>query len=157
MLLKPGEEFTADRVIELALRQDLGPDPSVTSNRVDYHFRDWDDPEQSKWDYKKKYRDTTPLMNEEAYNADYKRMERRKTYFEYDQENPATFLNRPLTRQQLRRKLKRRITKADLDYYNTPFMTKFLTETGKLYNRYQTRLPTPVHRRLAKIVKKMRH
>ena len=36
MLLKPSEEFTADRVIELALRQDIGPDPSMTTNKVDY-------------------------------------------------------------------------------------------------------------------------
>jgi ribosomal protein S18 len=66
-------------------------------------------------------------------------------------------LNRPLNRNQLRKKLKRRITKKDLDMHNTPFMTKFLTETGKLYNRYQTRLETNVHRRMSKVVKQMRH
>ena len=99
---------------------------------------------QAPWEYKKKYRDTTPIIGPDAYNADHNRMERRKTYFEYDQENPATFLNRPLTRNQLRKKLKRRITGNDLDYNNTPQMTKFLTETGKLYNRYQTRLESKV-------------
>ena len=33
MLLKPGDEFTADRIIELALRQDVGPDPSLSMNK----------------------------------------------------------------------------------------------------------------------------
>jgi ribosomal protein S18 len=157
MLLKPGEEFTADRVIELALRQDIGPDPSLTSNRVNYKHLDPNDPSQLPFEYKKKYRDTTPVVKPQDYFADHNRMERRKTFFEYDQENPATFLNRPLTRNQLRKRFKRKISKKELDYNNTPMMTKFLTETGKLMNRYQTRLESPVHRRLSKIVKKMRH
>lgn len=36
-------------------------------------------------------------------------------------------------------------------------MCKFLNDSGKLYNRFQTRLPSSVHRRVAKTVKKMRH
>jgi len=36
-------------------------------------------------------------------------------------------------------------------------ITKFLNETGKMYNRYQTRLPTTVHRKVAKTVKKKRN
>jgi len=32
MLLKPGDEFSADRVIDLALRQDVSPDPSLSMN-----------------------------------------------------------------------------------------------------------------------------
>ena len=45
MLLKPGEEFTADRVIELALRQDVSPDDSLSMNKEDYRVRDWDNNE----------------------------------------------------------------------------------------------------------------
>ena len=127
MLLKPGEEFTADRVIELALRQDIGPDPSLSQNRTDYRLRNWDDLNKPPLEYKKKYRDTTPIIGPEGYYADHNRMERRKTYFEYDQENPATFLNRPLNRNELRKKLKRRITSKELDYNNTPQITKFLS------------------------------
>lgn len=36
-------------------------------------------------------------------------------------------------------------------------MVKFLNPSGKLYNRYQSRLPTVIHRRVAKTIKKMRH
>ena len=50
----------------------------------------------------------------------------------------------------------RPIRKSDIDYYNTPLMTKFVNDTGKLYNRYQTRLATNVQRRVAKTIKKMR-
>jgi len=51
----------------------------------------------------------------------------------------------------------RRIRKKDIDYKNTPMMVKFLNDIGKLYNRFQTRLDTPVQRKVAKTIKKMRH
>jgi ribosomal protein S18 len=51
----------------------------------------------------------------------------------------------------------RTVTKKELDWKNTPLMTKFINDTGKLYNRYQSRLPTNVHRRVAEVIKKMRH
>ena len=99
MLLKPGEEFTADRVIELALRQDVSPDDSLSMNKEDYRVRDWDSGEGPNWEYKKKYRDLTPLVEPHAYFAGHNVVERRKKLFEYDQERPATFINRPLSRQ----------------------------------------------------------
>ena len=156
MLLKPGEELTADRVIELALRQDVSPDDSLSMNKEDYRLRDWEAGEGPNWEYKKKYRDTTPLIEPHAYFAGENVAERRRKLFEYDQERPATFINRPLSRQQLRKRLMRPIRKSDIDYYNTPLMTKFLNDTGKLYNRYQTRLATNVQRKVAKTIKKMR-
>jgi len=51
----------------------------------------------------------------------------------------------------------RNIKKKDIDWKNTPFICKFLNDTGKIYNRYQSRLPTNVHRKIAKTVKKMRN
>ena len=136
MLLKPGEELTADRVIELALRQDVAPDDSISMNKQDYRLRDWDDGEGPNWEYKKKYRDRTPLIEPDAYFSGANVTERRQKLFEYDQERPATFINRPLSRQQLRKQLMRPLTKKDIDYYNTPLMTKFMNDTGKLLNRY---------------------
>jgi len=50
----------------------------------------------------------------------------------------------------------RTLDKKDIDWRNTALLTKFLNETGKLYNRYQTRLPTNVHRKVGKTVKKCR-
>lgn len=51
----------------------------------------------------------------------------------------------------------RTVRKKDVTWKNLPFLVKFLNEAGKLMNRYQTRLPTNVHRRLAKSVKHARH
>lgn len=51
----------------------------------------------------------------------------------------------------------RTISKKDIEWRNTPMITKFLNETGKIFNRYQSRLPTSTHRKVAKTVKKMRN
>ena len=51
----------------------------------------------------------------------------------------------------------RTISKKDIEWKNTPMLIKFLNEQGKLFNRYQSRLPTSTHRKVAKTVKKMRN
>lgn len=72
-------------------------------------------------------------------------------------EKPATFINRPLTRSQLRKRFMRTITKDEIEFRNAHLMVKFLNPNGKLLNRYQTRLATPVQRKVARVIKKMRH
>jgi len=126
-------------------------------NTENYTLRDWEDGQGPNWEYKKKYRDNTPLINPDAFFASHNETMRRKKLFDFDQEKPATFINRPLTRNQLRHKLMRPIKKSDIDYKNLPFMVKFLNDVGKMYNRYQTRLESKVQRKVSKTIKKMRH
>ena len=65
MLITANEEFTADRVIEKALRQDVGPDPSLSSQKQPFQFMDFnEDATGPTLDYKKKYRDTFMLKVE---------------------------------------------------------------------------------------------
>ena len=77
--------------------------------------------------------------------------------FAFEQEKPATFINRPLTRSQVRKRYMRSISKKDIDWRNTTLLTKFINPVGKILNRYQSRLETNVHRKVAKTVKKMRN
>ncbi len=72
------------------------------------------------------------------------------------EEKPATFINRPLSRAELRKKFMRRFKKQDIDWKDTALLCKFMNETGKILNRYQSRLPTGVHRRMARTIKKVR-
>ena len=39
-------------------------------NTEKYQLRDWEDGDQPNWEYKKKYRDYTPLINPDAYFAE---------------------------------------------------------------------------------------
>jgi hypothetical protein len=78
MLIKPGEEFTVEKVIEKALRQDIGPDPSLAMPRENYKYFNEKNPQFPIWEYKKKYRDRDPTLNPEAYFYDYNMIERRQ-------------------------------------------------------------------------------
>lgn len=49
------------------------------------------------------------------------------------------------------------ISKTDIHWRNLPLLTRFLNPAGKLMNRYQTRLPTAIHRKLSKTVKHARN
>lgn len=60
ILITANEEFSADRVLEKAMRQDIGADMSMSGFGLDYHFNDKEDALAPTWEYKKKYRDTTP-------------------------------------------------------------------------------------------------
>lgn len=62
-----------------------------------------------------------------------------------------------MSRNELRRRFMRKFSKKNIDWKDTALMVKFLNDAGKLYNRYQSRLPTSVHRKVAKTIKKMRH
>mmetsp|Transcript_14739 Transcript_14739/g.10640 ORF Transcript_14739/g.10640 Transcript_14739/m.10640 type:complete len:81 (+) Transcript_14739:299-541(+) len=39
MLITPGEHFTVENVIDRALRQDIGPDPSLALNKENYTYK----------------------------------------------------------------------------------------------------------------------
>ena len=69
MMMAPGEEFTADRIVEKALRQDVGVDPSAAMPKQDYKYEDENNLIALKNEYKKKYRDKNPLVSAEAYFA----------------------------------------------------------------------------------------
>jgi len=63
MLIGPNEVFSADRVIEKSLRQDVGVDNSLSNVEANYQFKDRDDAMAPTWEYKKRYRDKTPLVS----------------------------------------------------------------------------------------------
>ena len=157
MLIGANEEFSADRVLEKALRQDIGVDASLSGVESNFQFKDEWDALAPTWEYRKKYRDTTPLVKADSYFAGGNIVDKQNKQLDYEMEKPATFLNRPMTRGQIRKRYMRTISKKDIEWKNTPFLCKFLNETGKIYNRYQSRLPTSTHRKVAKTVKKMRN
>lgn len=84
MLIKPSEEFSVERVIEKALRQDVGPDPTMAMNTQNYKYVDEKNPSFPIWEYKKKYRERDPVINAEAYFYDYNQIERRQKQFDFD-------------------------------------------------------------------------
>jgi hypothetical protein len=143
MLIPAGGEFNADRVIEHALRQDFGPDPRLSGGKLKLKYAD-DSFGQPTWEYKKKYRDTDPMLADEHHFAEHNIITKQKRLEAFELEKPATFINRPLTRGQLRKRFMRSVEREDIEWRNATLVTKFLNDQGKLYNRYQTRLATNV-------------
>ena len=50
----------------------------------------------------------------------------------------------------------RKINKEDVNWRDTAFLTKFMNDTGKIMNKYQTRLPSATHRKVARTIKRLR-
>lgn len=50
----------------------------------------------------------------------------------------------------------RSLQSKDIDWRDTALLTKFMNDTGKIYNRFQSRLKTTVQRKMAKTIKKVR-
>jgi len=68
-------------------------------------------------EYKKKYRDKNPLLSADAQFAGHNLIERKQKHFtQHDQERPPVFINRPLTRAQIRKKYMRTINKSEIDW-----------------------------------------
>jgi len=90
MLVKPGEDFSVERVIEKALRQDVGPDPTLAMNKQGYKYVDEKNPAFPIWEYKKKYRDNDPVLSAEGYFYDFNQIERRQRQFDFDRKTSIT-------------------------------------------------------------------
>ncbi len=50
----------------------------------------------------------------------------------------------------------RNLRKKDINWKDTTLLCKFMNDTGKIYNRYQTRLRATVQKKIAKTIKKVR-
>jgi ribosomal protein S18 len=50
----------------------------------------------------------------------------------------------------------RKIDRDDITWRDTAFLSKFMNDTGKILNKYQTRLATATHRKVAKTIKHVR-
>ena len=52
--------------------------------------------------------------------------------------------------------MRRQLKRKDFHWKDTALLAKFMNETGKMYNKYQTRLETNVQRKVAKTIKMAR-
>ena len=76
----------------------MGVDPSMSTVKTDWRVLDKDDALSVTGDYKKKYRDSNPVVTPDTFHSGENYIERANKQFAYESERPQTFLNRPLTR-----------------------------------------------------------
>lgn len=70
MLLQPGEEFTSQKVIDLALKQDIGPDPALSRKKKHYLYEHEIDADTKLGFSKDKIRDRA-IFRSDNYFAEY--------------------------------------------------------------------------------------
>ena len=107
--------------MEVALWQDIGPDPSMEHNRVNYTVAE--DHANPIPKYKMKFLDPDPLLTPDAYFAGLNWNAKKIEYLTDLMEDPPTFRNRPLSRGEMRRKFKRKIPKSEFHWRNVEMMT----------------------------------
>lgn len=126
MILKPGEEFTVEKVVDKALRQEVDIDRSKTLYNKKFDLGVHAVPERKL--YPRDY----------YWNAD---IERKKEYVRRNLIGDMIFSEPFVGRERIRRKNKIIIDKSRIKWYNLDLLSNFVTDTAKIKSRWQTRLP----------------
>mmetsp|Transcript_5864 Transcript_5864/g.10444 ORF Transcript_5864/g.10444 Transcript_5864/m.10444 type:complete len:514 (-) Transcript_5864:171-1712(-) len=154
MLIQPGQELTVENILEAALCAKIDVDRAQVLGDDKEHLFDHElDP-----DYLlKKNRGLIPP--DKIHPRDYYWSEDLKGKFEefirYKSE-PRAMFPEAINKRALRRKNMRTIPEEDINYRNTEFLTQFMTEAGKIKNKYQTRLSGKIQSKVARAIKQAR-
>jgi small subunit ribosomal protein S18 len=150
MVLRPGEEYTAFKVIDCALRQDFGTDRTNVKG-VESIYKDMAPEEYEQQVY---FGHRYPDL-----------VEPRDYYWKEDlkgkSEKLGKFFARSLPIHPIKvesayeryKKNKRQISRKDIHYKNTEFLCQFMNESGHIKNRLQTRLGLRDQKRVARAIK----
>lgn len=153
MVLKPGEEFTAYKVVDCALRQDFGTDrtnvQSVEGLYEDQMPKGYEDEifQGERYPNLAEPRDYYWKADPEG------KKEKHEKYFT---KSPLIFPQKTESNYQRYKNNKRQISRKDICYKNTEFLCQFLSEAGQILNRFQTRLSQSDQRRVARAIKQAR-
>jgi ribosomal protein S18 len=153
MLFKPAQEFTVERVIDMALRQDIGLDPALSRKEQNYL-------------YKHQMDDETLFGLARNQVSDRKAFDPNAFYAEHHNEinmgneilaDPhRKYYKFPVTREQAKKATFRKIDVLDVHWRNTEFLAKFVGESGKIKNRFQNRLSKAQQRLIARTIRHAR-
>lgn len=160
MLLESTEELSVESVINKALKQNIGPDPSFAGGKVSYVNSellpdDYSFMMQSKKFKNKRYQNLEVTDDSYYYKSNYN--EKMRLHLNYFKAKPITLIQKPMSRSEKRKKFMiRNISVSDLHWRNLPLMSKFLTSVGNLNSRYQSRLPRQLHKRAVKVIKHLK-
>ncbi|CAD8070262.1 unnamed protein product [Paramecium sonneborni] len=126
--LAPGEEFTVQKIVDIALRQDIGKDQfNVPINKY---------PNNMKLKNYEKQKDI--LVNT-------------KDHLEHVNElisDEVVYHHHPQSRKPIRR-----VNNYDIHWRNTEFLIQFLNKSAKIKNRHQTNLAEVQHKKVARAIK----
>ncbi|EGR32490.1 hypothetical protein IMG5_081240 [Ichthyophthirius multifiliis] len=146
VFLKPGEQYTVQKIVDLALRQDVGPDPSIAAGKQkDAKFYPAQQIGQAHQRAPEKAFDPDTYAAESSSQA--------KHYFRELVRPDRKIYEKPLTKAQLRKQNIRRLNYFDIHWRNTELLSQFLNTSCFIRNKYQNRLTKPQQKKVAKQIK----
>jgi ribosomal protein S18 len=149
-----------DLVIEKALKQDIGPDGSLGLKRRNFKLQEDLPLSHELKQYRRTYDPRKPdeMLQKEDFDYRENYADKLKAQLNTEKKKPISFINPPLMRAEARRKFMiKTLQKKDIHWKNLPLLARFLNEGGKMMNRYQTRLPGNIHKKLTKTIKHARN
>lgn len=151
IMIKPGEEFTPEKIVNLSLRQDIGIDNASSINPK--LLRDKD-----KLSYEKRFRMAmdNPVGEEYMKPQDYFSLEKGLNSKDYRNTRGFIEVGAPLRRGTIRRKSKKHINHLDIHWRNTALLCKFLSASSTIKTRIATCLPKWQQKRVSIAIKHAR-
>jgi len=151
MIIEAGEEFTAEKVVDIALKQDVGLDPNVARRKREYYLKHEETSELAIKKAKGWLDDIQPY-DPTGYYGSY--LDKKGFSNKVDHEDPLhKRVRMPLSRGQLRRQTKQSVNRLDVHWRNSHLLTKFLNPSCKIKSRFQNRLSLFNQRKISKTVK----
>ena len=152
-MIKGGEEFSVKKIVDLALRQDIGLDKAQSNEKYIKYVNKQEFDGNFNEDYKDPYRYVEKIDNDKYYGAD-KKIDVNKFRMIFDQ-------NKKYHLRQMKRGEKRKLNKVylnnyDIDWRNTELLCKFLYPSGQIMSRYLTNLSGIQQRKISRNVKTAR-
>lgn len=154
ILFKPGEEFSVGKVVDMALRQDIGPDPALSRRSNLYLYQDQID-ETTRHGLAKNLVHDRKEFDPNTYFSEHHNKVDMETEVMSDPDK--RFFTMPRTRVQAWKNNLREFNDLDVHWRNTEFLTKFMGDAGKIRNKFQNRLMPRQQELVAKTIKQARH
>lgn len=150
ILVQPNELFSPEKIVSLALRQDIGIDNAASmtlKKRISREGLSWVDT----YNLENSPRQHEELLEPSAYFS----QERGLNWEDY-REKDYIHVKRPLTKGKIRKSDIEEISMLDLHWRNTALLTQFVGACCFIQSPVQNRLPPVQQRRVARVIKHAR-
>ena len=150
LLIKPTELFTPEKIVNLALRQDIGIDDASSNTLKKLHKRE-------NLNFLETFNlENTPSQTEEIESgANYFSQENGLDWQDY-REKDYLAVKLPMNKGVLRMRDIEPINVHDLHWRNTALLSEFLNSCAKIQSVVQNRLPAWQQRKVARVIKHAR-
>lgn len=150
--LKENDRFTAEKVVDIALRQDIGLDPSYSRIREKNVVES-----KGRAEYLVNLGEKGPDSLDPASYYSRHQFSIQKSYEELKKSQPVKHIYKPIDKYEKLKDHLRKLRKYDIHWRNVELLRQFVTKNGNIRNRMMNLLSTEDQTRVVKSIKTSRH